>query len=113
LIELNGFGQKTQADLINKLEYFLVSKNKFHYAALEKDANVLLEKIQTALPDAQVSWVGEMRRACPIVNVMEFLIASDDPVDAIFEMDFLTLEKKEANHFVAKNENEKPVTIWF
>jgi len=112
LVELNGFGQKTQADLINKLEYFLISKNKFHYASLEKDANVLLEKIQTALPDAQVSWVGEMRRACPIINVMEFLVASDEPIDAIFEMDFLNLEKKEANHFIAKNENKKPVTIF-
>jgi len=112
LVELNGFGQKTQADLKNKLEYFLVSKNKFHYASLEKDANVLLEKIQNALPDAKVSWVGEMRRACPIVNVMEFLVASDEPIDSIFEMDFLSLEKKEANHFVAKNEKEKPVTIF-
>lgn len=112
LVELNGFGQKTQQDLKNKLEYFLVSKNKFHYATLEKDANVLLEKIQKALPDAQVSWVGEMRRACPIVNVMEFLVASDEPIDSIFEMDFLILEKKEANHFTAKNNNEKPVTIF-
>ncbi|MFT7606355.1 MAG: DNA polymerase (family 10), partial [Saprospiraceae bacterium] len=30
LVELNGFGQKTQEDLKNKLVYFLNSKNKFH-----------------------------------------------------------------------------------
>lgn len=112
LIELNGFGKKTQEDLKNKLEYFLVSKNKFHYASLEKDANTLLEKIQSLLPDAQVSLVGEMRRACPIVNVIEILVASEKPIDSIFEEDFLTLEKQEANYFVAKNENEKPVTIY-
>jgi DNA polymerase (family 10) len=112
LVALNGFGQKTQEDLKNRLEYFLVSKNKFHYATLEKDANVLLEKIQKILPNTQVSWVGEMRRACPIVNVMEFLVATDEPIDSLFEMDFLTLEKKEVNHFVAKNKNEKPVTIF-
>lgn len=112
LVELNGFGQKTQADLKSKLEYFLVSKNKFHYASLEKDANVLLDKIRKALPEAKVSWVGEMRRACPIVNVIEFLIASDQPIDSIFEEGFLYLESNDANHFVAKNENEKPVTIF-
>jgi len=112
LVELNGFGQKSQADLINKLEYFLVSKNKFHYASLKNDAKELLEKIQKALPNAQISLVGEMRRACTIINMMEFLIASDEPIDAIFELGFLNLKSKEANHFVAKNENEKPVTIF-
>jgi len=38
LVELKGFGKKTQDDLIAKLQYFLKSRNSFHYAALESDA---------------------------------------------------------------------------
>ena len=112
LIELKGFGLKTQKDLKEKLEYFLLSKNKFRYADLEKDANVLLQKIQIALPQAKISLVGEMRRRCTIVNVIEVLIGSDEAIDGLFESDFLVLEKKENNQFFAKTGNGKPVTIY-
>lgn len=112
LVELKGFGLKTQKDLKEKLEYFLVSKNKFHYANLEKDANALLEHIQKMLPDAEVSLVGEMRRRCPIVSVIEILIGTEESIDSIFEEDFLALEKKENHQYSARTSQEKPVVIY-
>jgi len=112
LVELKGFGLKTQKDLKEKLEYFLASKNKFHYASLEQDADELLENIQQEMPDAQVSLVGEMRRYCPIVSVIEILIGSDKDIEPLFENDFITLEEKEKGHFVAKSEKGKPVIVY-
>jgi len=112
LVELKGFGLKTQKDLKEKLEYFLASKNKFHYASLEQDADELLENIQQEMPDAQVSLVGEMRRCCPIVSVIEILIGSDKDIEPLFENDFITLEEKEKGHFVAKSEKGKPVIVY-
>ncbi|MEM6963576.1 MAG: PHP domain-containing protein [Bacteroidota bacterium] len=112
LIELKGFGLKTQEDLIQKIEYFLTSRNKFHYARLEQDANVLLEKIQTQLGDVEVSLVGEMRRRCPIVNVIEILIGTDQPIDAIFADESLQLEEQHNNQYTARTANEKPVIIY-
>jgi len=112
LVELKGFGLKTQKDLKNKLEYFLVSRNKFHYASLEKDANELVEKIKNQLPDAQVSLVGEMRRRCPIVSVIEILVASDSSIESIFDEEDLILDKKENGHYVAKTKEEKPVIVF-
>jgi len=112
LVELKGFGLKTQKDLKEKLEYFLVSRNKFHYASLEKDAEELINHLQTNLTDAQINLVGEIRRRSPIVSVIEILVASDNSIESIFDEEFLTLEKKEKGHFVAKNKNEKPVIIY-
>ncbi len=39
LVELKGFGQKTQEDLRQKLEFHLRSRDKFHYATLEAEAD--------------------------------------------------------------------------
>ena len=111
IFSLNTYSQRLYEE--QALEVGIKSINNFReFLSLKNDAKELLEKIQKALPNAQISLVGEMRRACPIINMMEFLIASDEPIDAIFELGFLNLKSKEANHFVAKNENEKPVTIF-
>ena len=112
LIELKGFGEKTQADLKQKLEYFLHSKNKFHYAALAQDADELLEQIEDLLPNATVSLVGEMRRKCQIVNIIEFLIGTEEEIEVLFEKEILTLEKKEDQHYLCRNANGKPVGIY-
>lgn len=112
LIELKGFGLKTQKDLKEKLEYFLLSKNKFHYASLEQDADELLENIMQEMPEANVSLVGEMRRHCPIISVIEILIGTNENIESLFETDFISLDKKEKDHFVARSENEKPVIIY-
>lgn len=102
LIELKGFGEKTQTDLKQKLEYFLHSKNKFHYAALAQDADELLEQIEELLPDTKVSLVGEMRRKCQIVNIIEFLIGTEEAIDVLFKNGTLLLEKKEDNHYLCQ-----------
>ena len=112
LIELKGFGEKTQTDLKQKLEYFLHSKNKFHYAALAQDADELLEQIEELLPDTKVSLVGEMRRKCQIVNIIEFLIGTEEAIDVLFKNGTLLLEKKEDNHYLCQTPSGKPVGVY-
>jgi len=112
LIELKGFGEKTQKDLKQKLEYFLHSKNKFHYAALAQDADELLEQIEELLPDTKVSLVGEMRRKCQIVNIIEFLIGTEKEIDVLFKKEILLLEKKEDQHYLCRTAKGKPVGIY-
>ncbi|MCB0584757.1 MAG: DNA polymerase/3'-5' exonuclease PolX, partial [Phaeodactylibacter sp.] len=53
LVELKGFGKKTQEELKNQLEYYQRSKHKYHYAALEKEAEQLEEGIRQLLPGAR------------------------------------------------------------
>ena len=111
LVELNGFGQKTQEDLKNKLEYFLQSKDKFHYASLEDFAIEITEYFKSELPEVEISWVGEMRRKMPIVQKIELLIASDQNIKSVIESK-LSIESEDENYITCRSENNIPVKIY-
>jgi len=110
LIELKGFGQKTQDDLIKKIEYFLQSKDKFHYARIEKASEDLIAWIQEQLSDASISLTGAMRRKDTIIEVVELLI--DGNVKSIFDEENLILESSEGNIFKARTAENLPVIIY-
>lgn len=78
LIELNGFGPKTQEDLKHKLEYFQRSQGKSHYARLEGPAQSLLDQLQAQYPDAPMNLVGAIRRKANEVEAIELLIGKAD-----------------------------------
>ncbi len=111
LIELKGFGQKTQEDLKNKLEYFLQSKDKFHYASLEDFAIEITDYFKSVLSEAKIDWVGEMRRKMPVVHGVEILIASETTIEATIES-ILTIESANDNSFTCRSENNIPVKIY-
>ena len=76
LIELKGFGQKTQADLQQKLEYYLRSRNRFRYAQLEGTAEQLLADIRKKLPGVRAEFTGALRRRANVVDIIELLIGA-------------------------------------
>ena len=112
LVELKGFGKKTQEDLKQKLEYYQKSKHKFHYATLEGEALDLIEVIEELLPNAKVEPTGAIRRRCNEVEVIELLIASDQDLDILFQRGILTDLTKENNKVHAINQNEYPVVLY-
>ena len=113
LIKLKGFGEKTQADLKKKIEYFLKSRDKFRYATLENDALELIEKIEKILPDAKVSLTGAMRRRLPIVQKIEILVGTDNDIQTIFskKTGLELLNQTDAVFYHCKNANDFPVKI--
>lgn len=78
LLELKGFGAKTQEDLRQKLTYYQQSQNRFHYAALADAADVLLAQVQALLPQAPVSLTGAIRRKANELEAIELLVGSAD-----------------------------------
>jgi len=100
LVELKGFGAKTQEDLKKKLEYFLQSKGKSHYAAIEPKANEFLNWVKKKLKPEVIEFVGEMARFCPVVNSVEVLVATNSDVKILFdESTFILKEEVDANTF--------------
>ena len=89
LVELKGFGAKTQADLKQKLEYYERSKGKSRYADVEAAANAVLAHLQRLLPDARVAFTGAMRRKSPIIERIEILIANAQSIETVFDEAFL------------------------
>jgi DNA polymerase (family 10) len=113
LIQLNGFGEKTQLDLKKKIEYFLKSRDKFRYATLEADALDLIKKIEKILPNVAVSLIGEMRRRLPIVQKIEILIGTTDNLDSIFnkKTGLELLNHTDDYFYNCQTANELPVKI--
>ena len=112
LIEAKGFGQKTQEDLRKKLEYYLKSKDSFHYASLESEAKELVATLKKQLPEAQIELTGAIRRLSPVLNNIEILVASDATIDAIFDEEKLVLQQAEKGSYQAKTEHSTPVIIY-
>lgn len=111
LIEFKGFGLKTQEDLKSKLNYFLRSRDQFHYDTAEEAADFALSRLQNALPEAKMEPVGQLRRRCSVVEKIEILIAWEGNLSLELEKAGFHVEKKADALFVTKIENETPIYL--
>jgi DNA polymerase (family 10) len=73
LIEVKGFGAKTQQQIKEAVQYKLASKGYFHYATAEQLAYTLFQKINNSIG---VNWnyCGEFRRKCEILQNIDLII---------------------------------------
>lgn len=81
LIEVSGFGPKTQKDIEEKIRFYNQTKNKH----LWKDARLLAEEtiswIKTGWPDSELVMTGELRRMSPVVSEIELMWTLPDLED--------------------------------
>lgn len=112
LIELKGFGEKTQADLKQKLDYYQRSQGKFHFSAVESEALALLDSAKAALPGVPLALVGEIARRCNIVESIDLLIGAEGPVDALFAAGLSATDGTENQSVHARTERDTPVRIF-
>ncbi len=112
LVELKGFGKKTQDELKKQLEYYQRSRHKFHYAALEAEAEELEAAIRKALPEARVSLCGAIRRRANVVERIELLIGWQGGLDVIFEQGLLQSKEENEGATYAQTANELPATLY-
>lgn len=64
LVELKGFGAKTQETLRQKLEFHQRNRGQFHFRTLDRVATPLLEQLRRTLPNERFERTGALRRAC-------------------------------------------------
>ncbi|MEO1625369.1 MAG: PHP domain-containing protein [Bacteroidota bacterium] len=112
LVELKGFGLKTQEDLRQKLQYFLQSQGKSHYARIEPEADALLQRLRASLPEADIQFTGALRRRAVIVEAIEILIASEQDLSSLFDGDQLRLEAQENQLYQGKTDKGTNVFLY-
>jgi len=81
LVELKGFGTKTQASLKEQLEYHMESSDKVLYAAAEPLAINLIESLQKQTPENKFSLTGSIYRKAQIIDTID--IITDAPIQDI------------------------------
>ncbi len=112
LIELKGFGEKTQEDLRKKLQYYQRTKNQFHYATLEAEAQQILEYISEQLPEARLSLTGATRRRCNTLESIDILIGYNGSLEPLFEKEVLRRTGGDGNYITAETESELPLRLF-
>lgn len=115
LIELKGFGAKTQDEVRRAAEYFLKSRHKLYWATAEADTEGVLSHLKKHLPMAQIAVVGAFRRLNPVVESLDFLVSTEGgDISAIFDDENLVkiqiLEGNTENECIIAQTN-KEVTV--
>ncbi len=112
LIELKGFGKKTQEEVRKNTEYYLKSKKSQLWVTVNSEAKVIIAHIQAKLKNISIDEVGALRRLCPTLEAIDLLITTRDSIESIFDNDILTLLEKKENSYICKNANGFSVNIY-
>ena len=73
LIEVKGFGAKTQQQVKEAVQYKLASKGYFHFATAEQLAETTFQKIK-GLQGRSWNYCGDFRRKCEILQNIELIV---------------------------------------
>jgi len=74
LITLKGFGEKTQLQVKEAIEFKVSNEKKFHYAQVEKPVMALIQEIEKKNNRMQITAVGQISRKCDVINKIEILV---------------------------------------
>ncbi|MFM9007550.1 MAG: DNA polymerase/3'-5' exonuclease PolX [Bacteroidota bacterium] len=77
LIELKGFGSKSQESIRQSVAFSLMHEGHFHYAKAEKILKSVLEALAISHPHIEIHLAGDMRRKCETVQEARLIIAQD------------------------------------
>jgi DNA polymerase (family 10) len=108
LVELSGFGAKTQENIRQALEYALQNEGKLHFAEAELLANEAITQLKNAGLSGMLEFTGELRRQNEVITQIELIYSGD--IAAIQESE--VLQKINASHFeYALAETHKPIRV--
>jgi DNA polymerase (family 10) len=104
LVDLKGFGQKTQESVKQNIEFRQNNSGKLHFATAEREAAILVKWMEGVSIFQHVSVTGELRRKDDIVTKMEILGATDDMESAklVLEGKGFTEDDSIENTFVSE-----------
>ena len=77
LIELKGFGTKTQADVLQKLQFYLENQGSSLYPHVVSEAQDFLELMRSLPGIERAEETGELRRKLPVIDLLDILVQGD------------------------------------
>lgn len=76
LVDLKGFGPKTQESVKQNIEFKLSSSDKLHFATVQAIAEETLEELRKKNKGSQIEFGGAYRRKCEIIDRLEIVTAN-------------------------------------
>jgi DNA polymerase (family X) len=113
-LNVPGFGQKSQQNIIKAIETLNEQKTLFHYASVADSGDRLVKALQTLLKTKQVSLCGAIRRQTTTVEYIELIMAvpPDKLKKTVAIKRWLVLDAQTADTTSAHTLDELPVSIY-
>ena len=97
LVEIKGFGHKTQTQILSDIEFKYNQEGKFHWAKVEPIALQILEVLNSSSIAKRAQVTGEYRRLDEIVIQLEYVVEPDSIVHdwtalSVPHLDFVELD---------------------
>jgi len=112
LVDLNGFGEKTQASILAQIEKLKAYRGKMILPAALEAATQWESELSNLEGVVQVSVTGELRRKMPVVASLDFLliVASQEKLKkSLKKMGFNSIEESQ---WQKRSEDSCPVNIF-
>lgn len=84
LLLYKGFGEKTQNNIRESLEFYLKNQGSYLYAEIIAYATAIAGQLQTGFANEQVSLTGAIRRQLEIINEIELVTTAAPPAISQF-----------------------------
>lgn len=111
--KIQGFGIKTQQNIIDSIENYRSGESRFHYASVADAADALVKALQQLFKTKLISLCGEVRRQATTVQGIEMIaaIAAKDFKNK-FLRKLITVHSSTETQTNAHTLDEIPVTIY-
>lgn len=106
-----GFGAKTQEKVQGIVEFTLSNKGKKLYAEVEELAGNLEKELSTLFPDSKVSISGQVRRACQIIDKLEFLISNQPNYNKLNKIENLNFNSITSSPFIWRGNYSNEISV--
>ena len=116
LIEAKGFGLKTQEEIRKAIEFKIASNGRFLYRQVEEIAEPLLSDLKRLMPEELISFTGDYRRKCEIVDGLDVLIGcqlNEEIIAKIHSLTFLSLIKTDGKKIESEHSTGVKVYLDF
>ncbi len=74
LVDLKGFGEKTQNEIKKQLEFFLRNRSKYIHLKVRSLAEMVLDQLRKTWPKCRIEFTGAIRRWQPVLCRVEFIV---------------------------------------
>jgi DNA polymerase (family 10) len=107
LKNFKGFGEKTQNNVIDSIEFYFKSKGSFLFAQVKPFANEIEQILKDIFNPNLIFIVGDFARQLEIINQLEFIVntTSDEIEKKLLAFDIFNLIEKTENEFIFSTPN--------
>lgn len=110
LIELSGFGTKTQNDIKSRLEFYFNASGKYLYPRVTESLTPVIEAINQLFSDIRLGFCGQIRRMCQVIDAITLVAIRHQKLVSLLAT-YGEITKANAEEILFKMENGMEVMV--